>query len=130
MLDRVIKGHGSLVAATLSINLLALALPLMSRQIVKHGQQDGSGFTILSLVLIVIVASVGENLFRLGRSLVPTSSKAHSTSHIRSGSRLTSCRHKTTSTRQRLPSSQQPGAASTAGSRRSHRWHRVLRLRS
>lgn len=70
MLDRVIKGHGSLVAATLSINLLALALPLMSRQIVKHGQQDGSGSTILSLVLIVIVASVGENLFRLGRSLV------------------------------------------------------------
>lgn len=70
MFDRVIKGHGSLIAATLSINLLALALPLMSRQIVKLGQQDGSDFTILSLVLIVVVASIGENLFRLGRSLV------------------------------------------------------------
>lgn len=70
MLSRIGRSHLPLVAATLAVNLLALALPLTSRQIVKAGQKSPDGWTVLALVLLVLLASFGENLFRLGRSIM------------------------------------------------------------
>ena len=59
-----------LFAATLVINLTALTLPMVARQIISRGQQNPYGSTVIVLVALVIAAAAIEGLLKLNRNLV------------------------------------------------------------
>jgi ABC-type bacteriocin/lantibiotic exporter with double-glycine peptidase domain len=59
-----------LFAATLVINLTALTLPMVARQIISRGQQNPYGSTVVVLVALVIAAAAIEGLLKLNRNLV------------------------------------------------------------
>jgi ABC-type protease/lipase transport system fused ATPase/permease subunit len=59
-----------LFTATLVINLTALTLPMVARQIISRGQQNPYGSTVVVLVALVIAAAAIEGVLKLNRNLV------------------------------------------------------------
>jgi ABC-type protease/lipase transport system fused ATPase/permease subunit len=59
-----------LFGATLVINLTALTLPMVARQIISRGQQNPYGSTVIVLVALVIAAAAIEGVLKLNRNLV------------------------------------------------------------
>ncbi|WP_206239696.1 ABC transporter transmembrane domain-containing protein [Novosphingobium terrae] len=59
-----------LFTATLVINLTALTLPMVARQIISRGQQNPNGSTVFVLVALVIAAAATEGVLKLNRNLV------------------------------------------------------------
>lgn len=71
MLSRKLLGNGvvwPIVAATITVNLLALALPLTSRQIIALGQQESEAAAFFLLLGLIVAAAIVENVFRILRS--------------------------------------------------------------